>query len=364
VRFDHFLLTRFSYRRREKGGRGWHYTGDPLAPERLERRFKLFELFSSRSVKHQTNGRFQWIILVDPALDEAHRKRIIEVCQPFEQVRLVDFQEELAINKLGWLQPFISEHSTHVVTTNLDDDDLISTRYFEEIERRLREREQLGSLPSWVIMGARDFEEWDFLPTREAPLGYVKPWHRTRWLTSVGFTLCCKYPEIDLSVLGLRHRFVDAYCDPLHDPGSEKGRPPDRALEHLRARAQACGEDWRSWSANDRIVTLTEPCRVVVLNHIANDQVTRLFEASELRRPIKGPEDLPDVPVDFARVRASIGDFACGSGTLASLLARSSRVLWSNHQKPVSQRIKESWPLVQLPIWYARGLFRSRSPWQ
>ena len=55
--------------------------------------------------------------------------------------------------------------------------------------------------------------QWDLMPTRRAPLGYIKPGSR-QVPTYAAYTVCCKQPEYDLSILAFEHLEGARYFEP------------------------------------------------------------------------------------------------------------------------------------------------------
>ncbi len=351
VQLKHFLLTRFSYRGNQSAQLEtprWRMRSDPLARRRLEARFKLFELLCVPSILNQTVGDFSWIFIVDPALPSTDRERILQLTSAHKDCHLVEFDSRVDITQLQSLKPYIAANTSHVVTTNIDDDDVIWSGFVEYIQSHLRNVSSTQRTPTLQVIGCADYVQWDFLPGKAAPLGYLKRWHRGPWLTNAGYTLCCKYPEYDATVLGLNHRLGDQYFDPTIRPGAVFAR--------LRAAAEANGDDWRQWSSSTHVHRMRHVIpQVVVTNHVWNDAAMRLLEAWDLRRPIAGPMDIPQTTLDFARVAETITAFRYSPSVLLGQMLRMTRAIWIRKKLGVLSKVFETLRVLAMPVWVVVG---------
>ncbi len=351
---QHFVLTRFSYRRNPEpsalsDAEGWFKFIDPLDPKRLEARFKLFATFCLPSILGQRERDFCWVIIVDPALGDEHRARLAELTRRHATTRIVDYDHLTGVTGTKWLSGYISPNTTHLITTNIDDDDLVSVDVVHGIQSHLRALLATGELPSCKIIGCRNYAQWDFMPTRRAPLGYKKGWHRGNWFTNTTLTFCARYPEFDLSVLGLVHVRAHGYFDPGE-------RISDGAHGAIRATAERLGEDWRAWSPEQRVHTMQGPHpEVIVLNHLANTQYTRLFEAWSTREPVTGPEAFPGMVFDPETVRTIAPFFKRSLSSLARWMLTHVRGAWQGGGSWSSRKVPLSKVLL-LPLWYMVGL--------
>jgi hypothetical protein len=281
----HFVITKFNYRGGSKVSRGW----DPLAPAILSRRFDVFEATCLPSILGQTRNDFVWVLIVDEMLPPAYRLRLEQLVSGHAQTVLHSYSEDDDISSLGWLVPYIEGSVDYVLTTVLDDDDMLSTGFVESVRRHLDGVQSQGELPWLLLMGCDHTLQWDLVGTKRAPFGYVKPWERRspagRFPVSTGFSVLSKYPETNLSIFRFWHHLA-----PLYFADEEAiGKMDDRARAYLnqvrtqwsigggladRELVAGVGKSSYHWISADT-------AQALVVNHGGNKQIMRLFEGSE-----------------------------------------------------------------------------------
>jgi len=305
VTANHFLITRFSYRGKDAfrsiDGPTFVRAQDPLDPHRLKCRFRLFEFTCLPSVLGQSDQGFTWIILVDRDMPAADRRRLASLVKAKSPTifHVYDPQESLA--DLQWLRDHI-EPGRPAVTTNLDDDDCIPVTFVAALRRHLARLEARPSSPPIGIVGAKNAVEWDLIPSAVAPLGWKAPWHRGRWVMSVGFSLYCRVPEFDLCVLGLRHTMAERYLDFAEPPVNLNVR---WFQDRVASAARANNLDVRVWRPDALFHDISEDVGPVLLaNHAGNDQAGRLIEQKPGRVPVTGPDEFPAFAIDWNSARA------------------------------------------------------------
>jgi hypothetical protein len=296
----HLVITRFSFRGKDVfkaiDGPTFLRAEDPLDPERLEHRFTCLP-----SVLGQTEQNFRWIILIDGELPARYRERLAALILPKRQAHIQVFDPRENLAELGWLKTYLPQDG-HVITTNLDDDDCIPIGFVEALQRRLADLDRRAALTPIGIIGAKSALEWDLLPCAIAPLGWKAPWHRSRWVLSVGFSLYCKIPEFDLCILGLRHTMADRYLELTKPPASLNAQWFKRAVGHA---VRAHNLNWRSWQPSSLFYDISEEVGAVLLaNHDGNDQATRLLEPKAQRVPVIAERDFPRFAIDWRKARA------------------------------------------------------------
>ena len=301
----HVVITRFSFRGKHVfkaiDGPTFLSTEDPLDPQRLEHRFKLFEFTCLPSVLGQTEQNFSWIILIDGLLPGQYKERLAALIAPKARAYIHVFDPRLSLAELGWLGRHRPANG-YVITTNFDDDDCLPKNYVAALHQHLAELDRRAWLTPIGIIGAKSALEWDLLPGVAAPLGWKAPWHRSRWVLSVGFSLYCKVPEFDLCILGLRHTMADRYLDFTRPPVSLNAYWFQRMV--LRA-ARANNLDSHNWQPLSLFHDISQEVGPVLLaNHDGNDQATRLLEEKAQRVPVSGEGDFPHFSIDWQKARA------------------------------------------------------------
>lgn len=106
------------------------------APDRMERRFQLFEHFALRSLKQQTDQDFKCIFLITQTFPDAYRQRLLDLIGDWEpgivmpkpfmpQFRAIKAcYEEVQDGSLPW-----------VTTFRLDDDDMLDRNFIARTRR-------------------------------------------------------------------------------------------------------------------------------------------------------------------------------------------------------------------------------------
>jgi hypothetical protein len=300
----HIIITRFSYRGREAftsiGGPTFLRNEDPLDPARLELRFKMFEIACLPSVLGQTDQRFAWIILVDRDLPEHFYRRLVSLVQARQRTFIHVFDPLSSLAELKWLSGHARSNG-YLITTNLDDDDCIPTCFVAQLQHHMTELDRHSALPPIGIIGAKSALEWDLIPSAAAPLGWKAPWHRSRWVMSVGLSLYCRVPQFDLCVLGLRHTMADSYLDFSKPPVNLNARWFQRTVASA---AKANNFDLRNWQPAALFHDISpEAGAVLLVNHGGNDQATRLTEKKAGRVPVAGAGDFPGLAIDWQKAR-------------------------------------------------------------
>lgn len=360
----HFAITRFSYIQDAYAGqlviRSNYTTGHPLTPYKLDRRFTLFELLCLPGMLGQTAKNFTWVLVIDRRLPKERKDRLRELTKPHPHVVIVEFTPGSDLGRLGWLLPYVRDSATtHIATTNIDDDDLVNPHLFEHLQQHFQDRSAQQTLPPCAVACCTEPLQWDVMPTREAPLGYVKPWGRGVFPGFGGYTVCCKQPEYDFSALAFVHTAGAAYFDPDKEvPGATQTR--------LRAAAQRAGDNWTAWRPENHVHVMDGArAWVVTANHFGNDQIRRLFEGWSTRRAVTGASDFPGMIVDVDRIAAAIHAFRRSPRELMRLLNRGVRLLFS--QDSAKRRIRGTVlrRLLTMPIWFTIGLPEPQSrPYQ
>ncbi|MGA9120175.1 MAG: glycosyltransferase [Bacteroidota bacterium] len=132
TKFAHFILTVFNVRLSH---------GGETSPDSawLEHRFRLFEEFCYPSVRAQTTSDFTWLAFFDTSTPPEYKDRIAQLAKwkPFVPcfVSEVMSVESFAGMKKSLLFPRVSPGTTHLISTNLDNDDALHARYVETVQK-------------------------------------------------------------------------------------------------------------------------------------------------------------------------------------------------------------------------------------
>jgi len=298
---QHILITPFSYRRIE-------YQPDkmpnPLKSGILKKRFRFFEMITLPSIKAQENSDFTWIIVVDPLLPAAYRNKFSVITTGMKNVFLHNFTPEVAANNTGWLKPYIHPETGYLIISELDADDGIFrgfTRYVQDYYSNLIESGQIQPIQ---FLSCKNVLQWDFFNTPKAPLGFIKPWTRANTPTvAAGLTACCKYPEMDISIVSFDHRFVGfLFLDKNQNNLAIKDIEAVKLLKNtIKKKSESGGINWDGEMCSDQNFhqVLTNEPQVLITNNFLNDRFVRVFEDQE-KREVFNPQTLvPGIEIDY-----------------------------------------------------------------
>jgi hypothetical protein len=128
----HYLLTRFNLNFSSMFDVDKHGK-KTLTNEWMENRFELFDRYCFPSVKAQTNQNFRWLVLFDEATSEKFRNKIDNYKEYKNFCPLFINSEKYWIDAIS--EKIISDNFSveYVITTRLDNDDAIHSRFMEKI---------------------------------------------------------------------------------------------------------------------------------------------------------------------------------------------------------------------------------------
>jgi hypothetical protein len=297
--FQHFIVTRFSYRASHLVKRKGQ---DPLNPGRLEHRFNIFRIACLPSMLFQQNQDFAWILLVDDALPEKERNTLTGLVAQREGSYIVTFSPSVNYAGLDWLKPYLRKSTRYVITTYLDDDDAVSSGFTRYIKDHLTSLVHSGTLPPILFMAGRKIHVWDFISTSETPAGYVKPGVTQRFLSGVGMTLLADL-ALNLSVISFGHHMIEYLPENLTSfPEHSNLDAPCiyEKRELVRNAARAAGMDWDGVIRESHIhIFPSEPPFGLLINHLDNIQMFRMFLDQEHRKPVTGEESFPGFRINM-----------------------------------------------------------------
>jgi len=296
--FAHILLTRFAFRSQNKpnkrAGDDLYTRNDPLSPMWLDYRFPVFELACLPNVMAQTNQDFDWVLIVDPDLPVKYRQRLEALIARRKRTYLHELRPSDNLAGLDWLEKYIPSGTDLALTTNLDNDDILTIDFVEKLQSHVK---GLGTkVPSIKFLGMKTSYQWQLYSSAKYPLGTWAPYHRINWFRSVGLSMLCKIPTRRLSCFSLHHSLADVWYAQGSDqqieqikrevwgPSGEElakwsPKPLLRFHQELEKTSAPGGEDWKSLSPEDLYYDLSKDgLYVVQVDHFMNDQITRLFE--------------------------------------------------------------------------------------
>ena len=311
MRVAHFIITTFCVR-----GDRWldHVDGtrlkdvNPLRPRNVDLRLKLLETTCLPGLLSQTNRNFTWVLVVDANLDRRAKQRLEALTRRAgSRVWLQEYRADAPVRfeRLGWLEHLMDGRPDFVLTTMNDDDDALPRRFVEVAQSHVAALDREGRLPPYKIICNRSAVHWHMAFTRKAPLGWTSPW-RLRVVPSCGFSLLCRYPAFDFSVLVMKHRHAESYFD-------FRGRPPARNVEICRRLFLEAARDARVGripTNADGFFDASAAGAGVVTDHGGNQIPWQLAAVADRdRRPVLGAQTFPDVRIDWDAARSYAGHF-------------------------------------------------------
>jgi len=314
MRFRHVVVTRFNIPINDafKQVRGpvVRIPIDPLNPDWLNVRFKVFEITCLPSILGQAEQNFVWIILVDSRLSASDHDRLLALTARKKDTFIHAFDPQSNLASLDWLRPYVVDGADYVITTNLDNDDALPACFVTKIHDRVRDADELGTLPPIGFIGARQIVQWDMLTSSEAPLGWKASWHRrvriadnttVATTASAGFSMLCKFPAFNFCVLGIRHAAASSHLNFSVPPAN------GNVAWFRRSVASACEAnhiDVGTLHREDLYYDISKDLGAVLMsNHLWNGEDRRLFEWKSERTIVTGPSDFPDVLIDWEKAR-------------------------------------------------------------
>ena len=309
---QHIIITQFSYRGAYKGAMGSY---DPLKKENLDRRFNLFELGCLPGMLNQENQNFTWILIVDKDLPPEYKQRLTKLLAKHHESHLINFQDIETFQTFKWLKPFIKPGCEFLLTTKLDDDDMLYTRFTQELHEHVQALKMADNLPYFKFFGCDKVMSWDFFWSKNAPYGYYKPWIRSADLpVSAGLSLFVKYPEMELTVFCLAHNRVKNLITFAGDPENTDQRFYKKLKilqDKIITTASTANLDWDGKLSPDKNFHFLQhhPIQAVVINHITNSQYGRMFESLQLRKAIDPATSFPGIAINFQVVADNIKQY-------------------------------------------------------
>ena len=130
----HFLITRFNLRHD-----GWTAAKDGqlvLNEDWLSQRFNLFNHYCLPSVKNQSNQNFFWSVFFDTETPQIYKEIIEQISESYSvfQPIYINGYPELLDSLKNFIHHHIGEKDEYIITTRLDNDDLIHKDFIDSIQ--------------------------------------------------------------------------------------------------------------------------------------------------------------------------------------------------------------------------------------
>ncbi len=136
--FKHIISTRFNVPTEI-----WTTTREgkkPLSDEWLEDRFEIFRKYCLPSFKNQSQKNFVWLVFFDILTPQKYLGLIDDIqkdCNQFHPVFVQDFQE-MSAKLLEIIPQFLDDNSEYLVTTDIDNDDMIHRSFVAEVQKSFK----------------------------------------------------------------------------------------------------------------------------------------------------------------------------------------------------------------------------------
>jgi len=310
-----FIITRFSYRGTNLSARKGI---DPLNEKNLEHRFDMFEISCLPAVLNQENQDFTWVLIVDEMLPKNYRERLLKLISKRPDSHIVNFSPDLGIPRLAWLRPWLKPETNYVVTTKLDDDDLIFSGYTHYISEVLNQNE---SKEPMMFFACKNDLYWDFYYSKKAPFGFLKKINRYNFPPAAGFALCCKYPEINLSIESFEHTTFNYIANVNAEIKSHLKSKIKNRLDLIFHEASKSNLGWDGMITEKNIHIISyDSIQAITINHLDNIQFGRLFLNNKRRVPVNPELFLQGFDIDFDKVGKQIVKYRKSFRTLLLIL--------------------------------------------
>lgn len=208
-------LIRFSYV--AKGGFAKTFETDEEAqnflydPERLERRFDLFEKMCMPSLLAQSDAGFTCVVLTGESLPKAARRRLQEHLSQLSDGRLISLPPKPHYGAMkNALKKVDFDGASHRTTFRLDDDDALDTSYVARLKARAETVHDLADGAPFAIA----FNHGIYVRKTAGGNKIFDATERTP--LSVGTALVCPADHPD-NVYARNHRFLPQFFDTYSD---------------------------------------------------------------------------------------------------------------------------------------------------
>ncbi|MEM5564560.1 glycosyltransferase [Psychroserpens sp. AS72] len=134
-KFEHFIITRFNLKLKE-----WVITKqgeDVTSIAWLKHRFNLFETYCYPSIIQQSNLNFKWLVCFDIETPEIYKQKIQNLRESFANFVPIYIDSSTNANEiiLKTIQSYCTNHTTHIITSRLDNDDSLHQEFVETVQQ-------------------------------------------------------------------------------------------------------------------------------------------------------------------------------------------------------------------------------------
>lgn len=326
--FLHLVITRFAVRSDLNSREGLFGVSleELFSPERM--RFRLFtmSMVTVPSMKAQTEQNFRWIVLTDELLPDATRIELEALIRDMPNAEVMSNRDfcgpsgRMFAN--DWLESKISIEASHVLITNLDNDDGLGRDFVATIQAQARAEMDNPKVSSLRIYGLNDALQWDMFGTANSAFGRVKPWLRTdAWgkpfLLSPGYSHFG--PVLEISAL---FRIPHASAHFLNwTPAQFRNkllwlkikkrkrnipvtelRMAEHKIQYQILKNHDQTHPHRSSGRWVQSIPSMDSSMALMLNHDHNAIKERLFEGNDSYPIVSGPESFGTVAVDWDKI--------------------------------------------------------------
>jgi hypothetical protein len=298
----HVAITRFSIRMHaEEGFRGrskdWLFNED-----RLVKKLALFEHVCFSSISKGSEQPDLLLVLIDRELPKTIRHRLEHIIEPFSWAQTFELEPGALANMrdIGTLLGNFGIKSDFILTTNLDDDDALGVDYIQNLKTHVKQHQIQHPNQPFHWFGSIDMLEWDILPSKDAPRGFLKPYSGGVLFTlSTGFSVLTKNDPNGPNVFSLSHSRCLDFLTIKHRRKNYDRNGRFKFRVRLAFRALKMG----SWStilaigSGQDFATRLDERRIgefqgLIINHGDNLQAGRLQSGAQKRVPLDPQEIL------------------------------------------------------------------------
>ncbi len=204
----HVAITRFSIRMHSNEGFRGRSKEWLFNEVRLSQKLVLFEHVAFSSIAKGSKQPDLFLVLIDKELPETIRQQLENIIEPYHWAQTFEVEPGALANMrdIGSLLGGFAIDSKYILTTNLDDDDAIGTHYIQNLKSLVKQHRNENPNQPFHWFGSIDMQEWDILPSKEAALGFLKPYSGgVLFSLSTGFSVLSKNHPRGPNVFTLSH---------------------------------------------------------------------------------------------------------------------------------------------------------------